>query len=417
MSGKKRITVDQAAWREAMNASRKLHGIQRDLPQMVEAVKRAQETQAASDRAAMRARQDELTRQLAGLSQQARDRLDSALSAERTQRERETAALREEILADRAGRARVLETAAAAVADARVLHDAIASALPHERFAPGQLARLTSRLGLAESSAASAVGETALAQVQELQLSLGELRAEVELADAEWRAAHLTALARVTALAEEISYHSMIKITDDEAGVSADLDVNYWSGGGLDKIKATADEAAARVRDETAPPSAAELEEISERTIPALESQLSDVVAAARTRQWAAQVRVNMAEMVVETLESTTGYRWDGDAAFAGDDQREACYAKLASPDDSEIVIEVAPDETGESCAIRVLSYEAGEADESQRTARVNAIADALRKEGLSGTPAAEEGEPDPRFKDFERIRRGQSPHSVPERD
>ena len=98
---------------------------------------------------------------------------------------------------DRASRTRALESAQTAVADARVLHDAIRSSLPHERFARGQLARLAARLAIAEASIAAGTGEAALVQAQELFLSLGELRAEVELKDAEWRAAHLTAIAAV----------------------------------------------------------------------------------------------------------------------------------------------------------------------------------------------------------------------------
>ena len=445
VSGKKRITVDEDAWRAALRRADQLRDVQRELPGMIAAVQRAQQEQATRDRAAMQARQDQLTERLASLSEQARrieasatrrinaatqtimnearaanrelraetrelldqqeKQFDAALSAERAERQRETGDLRATLAQDRAARADVLDAARAAAADARVLHDAIGATLPHERFAPGELARLTDRLALAEGSVAAGIGETALGQAQELYLRLGELRAEVELKDMEWRAAHLTALAAVTALAEQISYNSMITVSDEETGASADLDVNFWSAGELTAIRTAADQLAARVDAADDPPDLAELRDIAQRSVPALDERLSAAVATARTRQWASQVRVNMAETVVDVLEETAGYRWDGDAIFAGDDQRAAFYSKLKHPDESEIVVEVAPDEDGRSCVIRVMSYETGQPDESLRVARVHAIADSLREQGLGGTPAAEADEPDPALRDFTQLR------------
>ena len=72
VSGKKRITVDEDAWREAMRKANRLRDVERELPGMIAAVQQAQEQQAARDRAAMQARQDELTKRLASLSEQAR---------------------------------------------------------------------------------------------------------------------------------------------------------------------------------------------------------------------------------------------------------------------------------------------------------------------------------------------------------
>ena len=179
VSGKKRITVDEGAWRETMRKANRLRDVERELPAMIAAVRQAQEQQAAQDRAALQARQDELTKRLAGLSDQARQlekattrrinaatatimnearkaneqlrsetrqqfeqqekRFDAALGAERTERQREVSELRAEIEQDRTARATVLDAARTSVRDARVLHDAIAASLPHERFAPGRL--------------------------------------------------------------------------------------------------------------------------------------------------------------------------------------------------------------------------------------------------------------------------------------
>jgi pimeloyl-ACP methyl ester carboxylesterase len=413
--------------------------------------------QLARDLAVVQSRQDELSRQLASLSAQARrlealtterinaatltimneakdanqlraetrqlldqqERLfDVALDTDRVerQRQRELDAVRKEIEQDRACRTSVLESARTAVADARVLHDAIRSSLPHERFAPGQLAQLADRLAIAEANVTAGSGEAALVQAQELFLSLGELRAAVELKDAEWRAAHLNATSAVLALAEQITHNSMITVADEGSGVFAELDVDYWSDGKLSAIKAEAKRLSARVDAEVDPPTFAELRDISEQST-SLADRLSHIIARAQARQWASQVRVNVSEMVIDVLEQTIGYAWDGDAAFAGDDQRAAFYSKLKHPDGSEMVIEVAPGEGGTNCVVRVMSYETGNLDESQRVARMRAIADSLHEHGLSGVDAAEIDKPDPALRDFGRIRQRKTLPTASERE
>ena len=456
MSGKKRITVDEDAWNEAMRKANQLRQVQRDLPGMLAAVKQASEEQAARDRAELEARQNELSGKLAALSSYAKQieatttqrlttatatimneakrananlraetrqlierqeqRFTAAMETERAERQRDFAALQQEIARARAAKEDVLETARTVVSDARVLRDAIDSTLPHGRYAPGELAKLTSRLAIAEANVEAGRGEAALATAQELVLRLGELRSEVELRDAEWRAAHLTAVTVVTALIEQIGGSEHIDMVDDESGMSADLDVDFWSEGELSKIKAQAGKLLARLADKSDPPSLAELSEVSERTVTSLDQSLSEVLALAQTRQWASQVRVNVAEHVVEVLENTTGYDLADEPIFAGGDQRKAFYSKLRSGDDSEIVIEVAPDASGKSCLIRVLSYESGAANEHLRVARVHAIADALGAEGLPGTPSAEPGEPDPAYRDFARLRQRPAASAVPGR-
>jgi hypothetical protein len=456
VSGKKRITVDADAWNDAMRKASQLRQVQRDLPEMLEAVKQASEHQAARDRAEFQARQDELSSKLASLSAQAQQieaattqrlttaaaaimsearragedlraetrrlierqeqRFDAALSAEREERERDFARLRQELDKERAARANVLAIARTMVADARVLHDAIDSMLPHERHAPGKLAKLTSLLTMAEANIAADIGEAALATAQPLLLDLNDLRSEIQLRDAEWRAARLTAVTVVTALIQQISASEHIGFVHDELGLSADLDVDFWSEGELSKIRAQADELSARLADEANPPSLADLAEISERTVVSLDEDLSSAITLAQARQWASQVRINVASQVVDVLEQTTPYDLDGDPIFAGDDQRAAFYSKLRSPDDSEIVVEVAPDETGKSCVIRVLSYEAGTPDDYLRVARARAIAAALGAEGLSGTPNTEPGEPDPVYKDFAGLRQQSPTSAVPRR-
>jgi hypothetical protein len=455
MSGESRLYVSRNDWRKAQQAASELRTVQRNMPAMLESVRRATEAQAARDRAAFQAQQAALNSRLSQLSKYARQveasttqrinaarnelmnevaeatetlrgetrqlmerqeqRFSAAMSAQRAEHKRDIADVQAQINRDRHQRAGILESARIVAQDARVMHDAIAAMMPHARYAPGELEKLTSRLALVEQNLTAGAGEAALSSAQESYLALSELRTEIMLRDTEWQSGHLAAVAVVTGLRGQIGASEHIDLVDEEAGIVADLDVDYWSDGELSRIRAEADQLAARLADEVNPPSLEELLQIAQGTAADLDAALSDAIAVARARQWACQVRVNVAEQVVQVLEQNTLFNLESEPVFAGDDQRGAFYSKLRSEDDSEIVVEVAPDETGESCVIRVFSYESGVPDQRVQDARTAAIARVLSEEGLSATPSCKPGDPDPAYRDLKRLRM-QSATAAPRR-
>jgi hypothetical protein len=433
MSGKKRISVDEDVWRVAQEAAQRLASVQREMPGMLDAVRRAHEAQAARTAAEMRARHEQLAQALAGLSEEARlreertsrriaettrailaevdaaeqraqaqtDALDQRLSAEiameREERRRDFEALRADLDELHADKQRSAEAAATAIADARLLHDAIATGLPHERFARGRLADIERLLTTAQLDAARGDSQAALSTARNVDQQLGQLRVEVEFKDAQWRAAHLRALDSVTRLLQQIQGNARIDVGDDEE--PAELDVDFWSNGRLTALREDAEVLLSRVNETTQPLSQLELERIAEHDVPGLEERLSGIVTNAIARQYVSQARVNLAETVVGALEETAGYVWhDGDATYAGDDQREAFYAKLRNPvnEGDEIVVEVSPDAEGKANVLRILSYEASP-DENGRRRRAEALARSLRDRGLHiGDVTDEGGEPEP---------------------
>jgi len=450
MSGKKRIMVDADDYSAAKAAAARLSQVNSDIPVMFDSLRR--QNDARLDRLAEenRARQAAMEQSLAGLSEQTRKlerqmtrrlqartealvtqmreanrelraetrqlverseaRVQADLEEERRQREQQVVALNEALRDLRSDRDRALEGARTMLADAMVLRDAINAGLPHERFAPGRLGGFGQRFALAAGNLDSGLGEAALAQAQEIFVQLSELHAEVELRYQEWLAAQAIATSAVTALVERIRICSSIEVTGTD-GVLVDgvtLDVDFWSDGELAELRTRAGELAGRVADATDPPDLSELRVIVQREAPQLEEQLTAIVGRAGVRQRASQVRVNLAEQVVTTLEQTTGYAWEpGQAVYAGEDPRRAFYSKLVAPDTSEIVVEVAPDDDGESCVLRIMSFDAGEPNEEARVERVHAIAASLRDQGLKiSDPAAEPDLPDPALKDFDNLRK-----------
>lgn len=448
MSGAKRITVDQAAWARAQRAAAQLRTVNREIPGMLEAVRREQQAKLDRVTAQLRERHDATERTLTGLSEQTkrieaaankrfraqaqalretrdsverlrRDsraaledqerRFQEGLARERQERAAETKVLRDELADLRADRRRVATAAAGLLNDSSLLSDAIDQTLPHERYAPGQLSDLRRRLDIARGNVDSGLGEAALSQAQDLYLRLSELRAEVELRDAEWQQSRLAAGDALTVLEQQIQVNTRPDAIDENGekidGVT--LDVDFWSEGELAELTEETAALAARIEDTNDPLPAEELRRITQEEIPALDEKLTQIVTTAQARQIASQARADLAERVTTLLEEDTGYTWeDGQALYANSDERRAFYSKLRHLDDSEIVIEVSPDETGDSCVLRILSYESGMPDEEERVRRAHAIAASLREQGLPvGAPAADGEEPDPALTDFAQLR------------
>ena len=297
MSGTKRITVDEQTWLDVRQKAARLRDVNRELPAMIEAVRQAQQEQAQRDRAQMQARQDEVSRSLADLSEQARrleegtsrrirattdrmlsagprlrpqgraetrqlldeqeQRFEAELAKEREERRRDVASLRQDVAVVRDSHDRALAAASAAAADARLLHDAIAAGLPHQRYAPGQLAALDKQLAAAEANVAQGLGETALAQATEPTWACPGCGWTWSSGTPNGGRRISPAMAAVTALVEQIKYNAVLQVTDDEADEATDLDVNFWSEDGeLAVIRERADALAARVGDAARPAAA-----------------------------------------------------------------------------------------------------------------------------------------------------------------
>ncbi|QXJ22434.1 hypothetical protein AGRA3207_003430 [Actinomadura graeca] len=444
MSGAKRITVDSTAWREAQAAAARLRTVQRDVPRLVEAVRRQQREELDRVFGGMEGRQRRVEQVLTGLSDEAKrselrtakrlreqadrlrgqigsaveqvrgeqdERIRAAIERERADRRAEIQELGRELDGLRGDRERAASAAGRTLADARLMRDAIRAGLPHERFAPGRLDRLERRIATAESNLAAGLAAESLSLLQETFLDLAELRADLVLLDQEWQAARLAALDALTVVAERIRFSARLP-APDERGEPIDglsFDVDHWSGGGLAALRADLEERTGEVGDGS-PLGTGELREIVRRDAPELERRLEETVARATAALLASQARVNVAEQVVDAVEHATGFAWT-ENAYAGDDQRAAFYSKLRHLNDNEIVIEVAHEDGDEddgpgTLAVRILSYDRDTASEEELAERAREIATSLRERGLPvGEPTEEAPRPDPALTDFAALR------------
>ena len=455
MSGKKRITVGEAEWNALQRQARQLRDLQRNAPQLVADLRRR--TQADLDEMSQRleGRQSAVEQGMSALSTQARQleaetnrrlseqaaqlhsrlsqtagqlraETDAALAeqqrtwraeltAERDKQRAELSELRSELRGQAEASA---EAAQAWLGDAAVLRDVIGDQLPHERYRPGELAALTRRLATAEESSRQGQSQAALALAQQLYHELHELRVDIELRDREWTGLHTVAQEGLRELDETAAKNAIQRIAASEYGNDAavDLDVDHWSEGGLSELRADLRDLLARINDPENPPAAEQLRRTIDVLLPELEQRLTGTFQRARLQLLASQHRINVADVVVQTLDDIAGY-WVEDQTYERMDQRRAFFAKLLHPNHNEIVLSVAPaaDDSGE-CVVRVLSYDYDTASQADLDKRGEAILRGLRDNGLNAEDnGCEAGEPEEVLRDFERLRQtGAAAEAVP---
>lgn len=445
MSGKRRITVDEARWNALQRQASQLKALQVNAPKLVADLRRQTQGELARVSERLENRQQAVERTMGALSDQTRE-----LEAETNRRLRDQAnqmnrrlketagqlrketdaalaqqqqAWRSELAAERDHQRKELrklerkmdrqakvssEAAETWLRDAGLVHDLIRDELPHERYAPGKLAAQEQRLATARDNARQGQSQAALAVAQEAFHDLSELRVEIELRDREWTGMHTVAFEALIQLDGLAAENANQVIAAGEAGNEApfDLNVDYWSEGALTKLRSEVAELLASVNDTDEPLSTEQLRDIAEVQVPELEQRLSDVVRQAHMRVFASQLRVNVAEVVAETLDEVAGYEVE-DHLYEGLDQRRTFLAKLQHSNGNEIVVSVAPstDDSGQ-CVLRLLSYDYDTTAESVLNERARAVTEELRARGLDAADqGCESGEPDRAMLDFERVR------------
>ncbi|WP_405809825.1 hypothetical protein OG729_34350 [Streptomyces sp. NBC_00210] len=451
MSGKKRIQVDESEWYRLQRKAQQLKEVQRNLPQLMNEV-RAQ-TRADIDRtfraveerqrqhegvvrnlsAQTRQLEEDTTRRLRQQAQELHQALDAtagqlreetrrqlaeqqestrrAIAAERAERRAEMARLSQEVDLLKQDRAQAETTVRSWLSDAHEMAGLVERTLPHERYAPGELAKLTARLSTAERNMADGRFDAALALVQDTYHGLSELRVETEQKELDRCSAQTTAVEALVRMDKLIEGNADRPVLGSDgaplAGIT--LDVGYWSEGELDELRRETTEALRSARNDAT--DSDELRRLEGQEAPRLERSLGDTVERAGMRQLASQLRVNLADAVAHTL-SEYAYYDLVDGEYDRADPRGGYYAKLRHMNGNEIVLDVSQgaEDTGE-CVVRVLSYDHDTTAEAELRDRADAIQEALKAEGHQvSEPVSERGVPDPELLRIDRHReqRGQ---------
>lgn len=252
----------------------------------------------------------------------------------------------------------------------------------HPAFTPGELPRLDRVIEQAVANLSAGMPEAALLGAQQAYAGLSELRLRLEGMESEWQL--------LLGVCWEYANHLLIFAQENQACLAHDLDgnelpypieVDFWTGGELSRqaagLQQLLDELQLGVFYDIPALRALEREEL-----PAHYQQLSETLYQARLAVLNSQLRINIADLVVQALQEQGFHLVESD--YANGDQRMAFSARVRNLAGNEIVVQVTPDPhlLGKN-ELHLISLDRAQHTEHELRRRSQEVARSLGRRGL----------------------------------
>ncbi len=383
MSGEKRtyVRVEDRELQRLQQQESRLRSVQSDLPERLNEIRRQARREMAERLAPLESRQRQHENMIANLQ----DRIDA-------------------IVAD-AGRKEV--AAQACIADLTAILEET-DLLPHKRFGPGQLDDIRRHVSDCRASLGSGMPEAALSTAQRAYWEVADLRALVMQKEREFLLLHQAALQEAREILEEARSNRKHQLEFGEGAVRdvVELEVDFWTRGELTAHEKQIEELEKSLLAGEGNLTADQVREILAR-LESLKPQTTEIVEHARQNILSSQLRTNIAEVAAEALRKQMFEIQD--AAYEGDDERNAYVVKVRNIAGSEVVAVISPveGEFGKN-AVSIHSYDETYTDDQTLARRAEEIVSILNEEGLQADAPVCAGSAKQDYRDLETVRRAE---------
>ena len=212
----------------------------------------------------------------------------------------------------------------------------------HSFFLPGQVEQLAQQLILARENLEAGMPEAVLVAAQRVYMECSQMRVELENLESEWQALYCAAWEEACGVQVLANGNRTIQAVDlDGHLLQVDLDLDFWANGGLTQVYFSLEEIFRRLEDATRRPDLAELRAMIAEHIPAVQFALEDAVFDARVAAINSQLRINIADLVVQAMQEQ-GF-WLEEGSYHGVDMRQSYAAHLKNYEGSEVEVQVTP--------------------------------------------------------------------------
>lgn len=308
---------------------------------------------------------------------------EQLIQEETYQRERENSELFEVVNGLYDDHQRKQELAATWLETAQEVVDFVRQNYDCQKFAPGLLEHYHSRLWQAADNLENGVPEGTILDSQQMVSELSQHRIELERQERRWWLVFHAVLDWTVWLRELAEDNQTCEALDlDGQPLGIVIDVDYWTAGLLNRVAAYLEQVAYRVENEADLLDEAALRQYLEFELPQAEEALNELVYQARLRALNSQLRINIADLVLQALEEQ-GFSVSK-AGYTGDDMRKDFCASALNRQGAEIVIDVVP--TGEEYGmneLHLLSKDAQVRTEHELQQRTREISRTLQRYGL----------------------------------
>lgn len=339
-----------------------------------------------------------------GLLQDQERSLSEKLQREQGEREKAFASLQGQIDTIMADATRREDIAHTFLSDVEAVVKDI-DLIPHHRFAPGEMDKVRRQLTEARQSLLAGMPEAALSRAQTAYHDAVNIRWLVAEKEQEFLSLRAALLQESGELLEEIQTNrtQIVDFGDDGEKSEFELDVDHWSKGEIQAIVTEVQAIQARLAQEKMTITIDALRGLlSESTL--LRPKIAEAVLHARENLVASQARANIAELAANSL-SAQGFD-PVDAAYEGEDERNAYTVKLRNIAGGEVVAVISPveGEPGKS-SILVNNYDETFMDEATIQQRAREVIEALQSEGVQVTKPQCHGNAKPEYRDIDSVR------------
>ena len=295
------------------------------------------------------------------------------------------------------------------LADVEAIWQQIDRDYQHQKFAPGRLAQLHRGLELARTNIQNGVMEAAIATTQQTYLELADLRLELEQKEQEWLLLYQAALEDLKSLITEVQANRNCEV---EVGQGDDtetfkLEVDYWVNGRLTEYEQQLKQLETQLQTQSETLTTEQIKQLSDQIL-ALQPILGEIVEQAKLSILGSQLRVEIADRVVDVLESL-GYRLldpESDAVYEGSDQRNAFVVKVKNIAGDEVVTVISPEAEFGANSVSINTFSEILIDEQTTTQNAEAIFTALNDSGVQGNRPTECYEkPQTAYQDMEAVK------------
>ncbi len=256
-----------------------------------------------------------------------------------------------------------------------------------ERFLPGEMQRIATRLRQAYLNLEDGFADAALLEAQQIYQQCSAIRLSLELLQNEWltlRTALLNGYQTLLTLAEEQQF---VQAMDLEGNLLEQrVEVDAWTRGALTRFARQVEQSLIEIQKDQPPLGLETLQKLVKEDLLARENQLAEIVLRARLELLNAQLRVNIADLTVQALQQQ-GFT-AVQTRFQSNDMRRGYQVLLKNLEGAEVVVKIDPDpqEYGKN-ELHLYSSDQPSRTEHELWQRAQVIQDALHQYGLM--PAA----------------------------
>ena len=266
---------------------------------------------------------------------------------------------------------------------ALILLDFIQNHYPIALFGRAKYQRILNELAAAEESYSTAAFQAALSDYQRIYFQLSDLRIELERRLARWNHLYQQALVEASAYLTVVERSAQVQAVDLEGQeISERVDVDLWTQGGYSDLMQRSQALVAQLESGMEHNPTRALQQILSHDLPALREEFTDLVHQARMAVLSSQLRINIADLVVQSLEAQHFVFSEGH--YDAEDMRRAYSASLKNLAGEEVVIQVHPHGTDSlENDLHIISLDRSQSTEHDFRRRFMEVQTSLTESGL----------------------------------